>query len=284
MNDEPLLSIGQFARLARLSVKQLRHYADLGVLPPARVDPATGYRYYRAGQAPDALTIGLLRSLDVPLPVVAEVLRGEPTATGALTAVHDRLEGELARRRHSLTALEHILERGLPSAETAHVALHEEGPQRVVLVREVATSPYDIARATSRCVARLLPLLSGEGPPRLTGLFPLDMEERVPIAVGAALEDGATLEGGALEDGAAASEPAAIELLPGGTFARATHLGPYAQIPLTAHALLAWCAEHGHAPAGPLREVYVDDPATTPPDQLVTHLMVPVREREAVVG
>ncbi|MFI8853891.1 MerR family transcriptional regulator [Streptomyces sp. NPDC053499] len=277
MTDEPLLSIGQFARLARLSVKQLRHYADLGVLPPARVDPATGYRYYRAGQAPDALTIGLLRSLDVPLPVVAEVLRGEPTAPGALAAVRDRLEGELARRRHSLTALEHILERGLPSAETAHVALHEEGPQRVALVREVATSPYDIARATSRCVARLLPLLSGDGPPRLTGLFPLDMEEHVPISVGAALEDGATLEDG----GAAVSESVTAELLPGGTFARATHVGPYAQIPLTAHALLAWCAERGHTPAGPLREVYVDDPATTPPDRLVTHLMVPVREREA---
>jgi len=91
VNDDHLLSIGQFARVARLSVKQLRHYADLGLLPPARVDPATGYRYYRVEQARDALTVGLLRSLDVPLPAVTEVLRGEPgTTTAALASVRDR--------------------------------------------------------------------------------------------------------------------------------------------------------------------------------------------------
>src|SRR5262249_23656105 len=66
--DEVLMSIGGFARLCRLSVKQLRHYDDLGLLRPAQVDPDSGYRYYRADQARDALSIGLLRSLDVPLP------------------------------------------------------------------------------------------------------------------------------------------------------------------------------------------------------------------------
>ncbi|MFE0879908.1 MerR family transcriptional regulator [Streptomyces smyrnaeus] len=267
MNDDHLLSIGQFARLARLSVKQLRHYADLGLLPPARVDPATGYRYYRAGQARDALAVGLLRSLDVPLPVVAEVLRGEPDADGALAAVRDQLDEELARRQQSLAALERILERGLPGADTTEVTLREEPPQRVALVRDVASSPYGIGRVTSQCVARLLPLLPRDRPPRLTGLFPLDMGEQIPITITAALEEGAP-----------AAESAAVDLLPGGMFARATHLGPYAQMPLTAHALLAWCAEHGHDPAGPLREVYVSDPATTPPEQLVTHLLVPVHE------
>ncbi|MFD0684136.1 MerR family DNA-binding transcriptional regulator [Actinomadura fibrosa] len=69
MSDD-LLPIGRFARLCRLSVKQLRHYDDLGLLVPARVDPASGYRYYRPAQARDALSIGLLRSLDVPLPMV----------------------------------------------------------------------------------------------------------------------------------------------------------------------------------------------------------------------
>ncbi|MBY8852257.1 GyrI-like domain-containing protein, partial [Saccharothrix sp. MB29] len=69
------------------------------------------------------------------------------------------------------------------------------------------------------------------------------------------------------------------ELLPGGEFACATHVGPYDQIPLTVHALLAWCAERGHPLRGPIREVYVSDPATTEPDRLVTHLMIPLEER-----
>lgn len=72
--DRNLLAIGPFARLCRLSLKQLRHYDEVGLLPPARVDPYTGYRYYHPDQIRAALSIGLLRSLDVPLPVIAEVL------------------------------------------------------------------------------------------------------------------------------------------------------------------------------------------------------------------
>ncbi|WP_223190972.1 MerR family transcriptional regulator, partial [Nonomuraea terrae] len=87
--DEELLPIGQFARLARLSVKRLRRYDDLGLLRPVWVDADTGYRYYRASQAREALSIGLLRSMDVPLAVVGEVLAGSP---GALAGVRDTLE------------------------------------------------------------------------------------------------------------------------------------------------------------------------------------------------
>ncbi|HEY6275200.1 MAG TPA: MerR family DNA-binding transcriptional regulator [Streptosporangiaceae bacterium] len=35
-----VLSIGEFARLSRLSPRALRLYDELGLLPPARVDPA----------------------------------------------------------------------------------------------------------------------------------------------------------------------------------------------------------------------------------------------------
>jgi DNA-binding transcriptional MerR regulator len=78
--DHDLLAIGQFARLCRLSVKQLRHYDELGLLPPAQVDPNTGYRYYRADQARAAVSIALLRSLEVPLAAIGQVLAGVAAA------------------------------------------------------------------------------------------------------------------------------------------------------------------------------------------------------------
>ena len=40
------LSIGDFAKITRASVKSLRYYEKLGVLQPAYVDPDTRYRYY----------------------------------------------------------------------------------------------------------------------------------------------------------------------------------------------------------------------------------------------
>ncbi|MFF0306458.1 GyrI-like domain-containing protein [Streptosporangium sp. NPDC004379] len=68
------------------------------------------------------------------------------------------------------------------------------------------------------------------------------------------------------------------EPLPIGRFAGATHVGPYGQIGPTAHALLSRCAERRCPVRGPIREAYVPDPATTPPDRLITHLMIPLEE------
>ena len=45
-----MFSIGDFASHGRVSVRMLRHYDAIGLLRPAYVDPATGYRSYRAGQ------------------------------------------------------------------------------------------------------------------------------------------------------------------------------------------------------------------------------------------
>jgi DNA-binding transcriptional MerR regulator len=42
-----MISIGDFARLGRVSVRMLRHYDTIGLLRPEHVDPDSGYRYYR---------------------------------------------------------------------------------------------------------------------------------------------------------------------------------------------------------------------------------------------
>ena len=64
------MSIGRFARRAGLSIGALRHYAEIGLLPPARVDPDTGYRYYTEEQLDPARRIALLRDLEVPLNLI----------------------------------------------------------------------------------------------------------------------------------------------------------------------------------------------------------------------
>ncbi|MBA9001840.1 MerR family transcriptional regulator [Thermomonospora cellulosilytica] len=251
--SEDLLPIGRFARLCRLSVKQLRHYDELGLLAPAWVDPDSGYRYYRAAQARDAMSIGLLRSLDVPLAAIGQVLAGEDPA-GALGEVRDRMEADLARRRRVLATLDRVLAEGLPQVA---VTVRREPARRVRVERDAAT-PSSIPEATSRCVVRVLAGGVPMGP--LIGLFPLDLAEE--FVVGVATED-----------------PSGPEILPGGTFATATHVGPYDRIDLTGHGLLAWCGERGHTPAGPVREVYLTVPGDTPPEHLVTELMIRLEDQ-----
>jgi DNA-binding transcriptional MerR regulator len=261
--SEDLLSIGRFARLCRLSVKQLRHYDELGLLSPAWVDPGSGYRYYRPGQARDALAIGLLRSLDVPLTAIGEVLApdgggraliGEGAAR-VLGEVRDRLEAEVERRRRALDTLDRVLKDGLPDVP---VTVVEEPARRALIVRDVATTAT-IAEATSRCVARAVALVPPPGEGGLIGLFPLDLGEQFPIGVAACIDTG-------------------DDVLDGGRFAAATHIGPYDQIPLTAHALLAWCGDRGHVPGGSLREVYLSDPGSTPQERLATRLMIKLED------
>jgi DNA-binding transcriptional MerR regulator len=62
-----LLTVGLMARLSGLTVKALRHYDRTGLLRPAAVDGATGYRLYRGDQVAEARLVRLLRSLDLPL-------------------------------------------------------------------------------------------------------------------------------------------------------------------------------------------------------------------------
>jgi DNA-binding transcriptional MerR regulator len=262
--DEQLMPIGRFARLCRLSVKQLRHYDELGLLRPAWVDPGSGYRYYQAEQAREALSIGLLRSLDVPLPAIGQVLVGRDVVE-VLGAVKDRLEADLARRRRMLATLNRVLAEGLPRAE---VRLTREDARRVAVTTAVGTVE-EIGPVTSDCAARLGQALAAAGQQPhgpLVGLFPLDLTDQVTVRVAAEVD----------QDVAGTSR----EILDGGLFAVATHVGPYDQIPLTAHALLAWIGEHGHTMGGGLREVYLSDPRHTAPEQLVTHLMLKVEQEE----
>lgn len=41
-----MLKIGDFSKLSRVSIRMLRHYDEIGLLSPIKVDPDTGYRYY----------------------------------------------------------------------------------------------------------------------------------------------------------------------------------------------------------------------------------------------
>ena len=84
------ISIGEFARRSRLSLKALRLYDERGVLVPARVDQASGYRYYDTAQLDAARLVVMLRQLQVPLAAVKELLACDPADAAARIAEHWR--------------------------------------------------------------------------------------------------------------------------------------------------------------------------------------------------
>jgi len=79
-SPDDLLPIGRFARLSGLSVGALRHYDELDLLRPARIDPQTGYRSYRRDQLDTARTVVAMRDLEVPLETIRELLATDDPA------------------------------------------------------------------------------------------------------------------------------------------------------------------------------------------------------------
>ncbi len=70
--------------------------------------------------------------------------------------------------------------------------------------------------------------------------------------------------------------------LPGGPTFRFTHVGPYSGLAVTYARVTAWMIEQGHMAAesdwarySPMWEEYIDDPDTTPPEELRTFIFVP---------
>ena len=104
---ENLIPIGQFATASRLSLRTLRLYDENGLLPPARVDPDSGYRYYRVDQLRTATLIGLLRRAGMPL---AEIRRSlaDPSAA-RLDEYEAALAHDLAERWRVLAYVRRVL-------------------------------------------------------------------------------------------------------------------------------------------------------------------------------
>jgi DNA-binding transcriptional MerR regulator len=96
------ISIGEFARRSRLSVKALRLYDERGVLTPARVDGNSGYRYYDVAQLDDARLVAMLRQLEFPLAAIKELVATDPFDAAEQIAAHWREAETLHDARRDL--------------------------------------------------------------------------------------------------------------------------------------------------------------------------------------
>jgi effector-binding domain-containing protein len=107
--------------------------------------------------------------------------------------------------------------------------------------------------------------VSPSGPPLIVYHDPIDEETEgdieICVPVGRAISGDSEVYGRDLE---------------GGSMATTTHRGPYEGVALAYHTLIGWISEHGHEIAGPPREVFLNDPQTVPPEELLTQVEFPI--------
>ncbi|MGW7687098.1 MerR family transcriptional regulator [Kribbella sp. NPDC054772] len=270
-----MFAIGEFARHGRVSIRMLRHYDALGLLRPAHVDPATGYRSYTAAQLADLNRIVALKDLGFSLDQIGTMIAddlGPDELRTMLKLRQAELETSVAESYARLAQVESRL-RGLESdAPAADVVVKELPAVRLVGLTATAASftPDDITPVVRPLCAELgrrLPDADVRPSGRLTCLYERnhasEEEDEVVVraTVPAAVDAGGNIEGLEVID------------LPVMRAATLVHRGPIDQVLPAWQALARWLDDNGRRAGEPARELYLDTPDD--PNGWVTELQEP---------
>ncbi|MFX4273405.1 MerR family transcriptional regulator [Propionibacteriaceae bacterium Y1685] len=270
MTDIPnLIAIGQFSSLTRLSVRMLRHYDANGVLVPAQVDPATGYRWYAPSQLADAMLVRQLRDVGFGVPAIGALLaaRDTSTFTRALDQQREVLVDETRAAQHRLTLIDRMREaHRLENTMSITIDQHPFAARRIVGLRDTIPTYAD----EGQLWGRFMPELQSQGVDitGLGGAINHDegfKESDVDTEVWLEVAPGTTV-----------TEPLNARDLPEQRCLRATLVGPYDQIGEACDQLARKAAADNLTMTGGMHYVYLTDPSNTPPEEQLTEIYLPI--------
>ncbi len=277
MRERTVLKIGEFARVAQVSIVTLRHYDQCGLLKPVVLDPDTGYRYYSLDQLARLKRILALKELGFPLEQIAQLLeedlsleqlRGMFKLKQAQT--QHLIDTEQARLTRISARLRQIEQEGkMPAYE---VLLKQVDALLVASVREIILLPGGLGRSYGKIAAYLdqqrvqqtqpaLLLLHSRSEQRDDGLY-IDVEAAIPLPT--------ALPG---------NEQISIRTLPGGLMACTIHTGDDLFLGQAYAALYRWMKDNGYQVIGPPRQVHLRRGEHLDPNQYVTEVQFPVEKQ-----
>ncbi|MFE0133598.1 MerR family transcriptional regulator [Streptomyces sp. NPDC059037] len=288
-DPDPLLTIGEFAARARLSPKALRLYDRLGLLAPAYVDGATGYRYYRTAQVEDARTVVLLRRLGMPLADITGIvgMDGEQAAR-AVAAYWAGVEERHAEQRTLAGYLRGRLS-GTGRGPTMDATHEKDFPVRTIDVPEqyvISETRHLLAEelpawidASTRRLEEAAEAECGgaAGAPLVVYHAEVTQDCDGPAEACVPVRDAAAARTWAQTAGRQRGVESRVEPAHRLAFTRITKAQvSYPQILAAFEAVEAWIAREGLKVTGPCREIYFAEWETTGPDDQVCDVAFPV--------
>ncbi len=148
-----LFSIGDFAKIADVSVQALRHYDKTGILKPHSTDEESSYRYYSQEQLFSLNNIKMLQSVGFTLQEIAE-LSISSSLPDLIDAYQQKAEtvnqqiADLRKARKQLVWYQEILGRmkqpivDVDENDIGKVYLREAPEHRLLMVRENVCYDY----------------------------------------------------------------------------------------------------------------------------------------------
>jgi DNA-binding transcriptional MerR regulator len=269
-----MLSIGDFAWYGRVSVRMLRHYDAIGLLRPARVDGASGYRWYEAAQLSRLNRIVALKDLGFSLQQIQLILDDKLDAgelRGMLRLRRAELQAQITADGSRLARVEarlRIIEKeGTMPADD--VQIKRIPAVRVAALTAVAASfePTSISPVISPLYGELFARLgrAGLAPVGQAIAYYEDAPDGTGVLVYAAVPVNADSGG---------YDVTIVDLPEIAQAATIVHRGDMDDVIPTAQALARWIDSNGYRSAGYSRELYVDCDGDR--DTWVTELQQPL--------
>lgn len=104
-----MLRIGEFSKLAKISIKTLRYYDKIGLLKPAMIDSETQYRYYKIEQLETVRLICMYKEAELSNEIIAKLIHQKGDER-ALLEYQKRVLIERSRDiQNALSALDSLL-------------------------------------------------------------------------------------------------------------------------------------------------------------------------------
>ena len=280
-----MFKIGDFSRLAQVSVRMLRHYDKLGLLTPSYTDRFTGYRYYTIDQLARLNRILALNGLGLTLQEIADLL-GDGNEVpidqlrGMLVLRQKELERELADKRWQLASVEARLQQieQENDPDPYEVVVKALEPLPVASIRLVSPTVQEVGYYCNTLYGQLYQRLHAHGIEALTPevtYYHNDeyTDTNIDMEVATAISE-AALTAAPVDDTLQFREVSGCELAAALIFE-----GAFEEIVTPIQSLLRWIGLHNHVPAGPLRELHLSGPAHGKDDEGAAHvieLQVPI--------
>ena len=150
-----LLKIGELAALAGISVKALRVYEKKNVIKPIRVDEASGYRYYSAGQLEQVESLMELQDMGFSLAEIEQILSGERSKEEILKLFEEKersLKEVLWKTQSRLEELGSIKDRMENGQDAQRIQEMTDEERAWYLAKLVRVNDHNVRQALSEAI------------------------------------------------------------------------------------------------------------------------------------
>lgn len=270
-----MFSIGEFSKITGLSIKTLRHYHELGLLPPPLVDERSGYRYYNEQSVERARVIIGLRALEFGLTDIKDLLAcgdDESDILETLERHKQSLEARIRAQRSIVQSIEQIIARereAKKAMENSEFEVQETRLEPALVAGIRMKGKYsDCGKGFGQLGRRMGRYICGK-----PFCLYYDGEFR---------EDDADFEACLpVRDGAKAAEGISVRELPGGRCVTLLHQGPYDELGRSYEKLIGYVKAKGYKTTLPSREVYIKGPGMIfkgNPRKYLTEIQIMIEE------